>query len=87
MLLEMMRFRPGYLVLFVVCWHLSSCRRAPQRVVLVEFEQAVRIHQGTELRYRGVPVGRVESVTFSESQKKPLARCLEGRCAPAQDRG
>ena len=59
--------------ILLICF-LSSCQRTPQKLVLVELEQADGIHKGTELRYRGVLAGHVESITSTEPQKNPLAR-------------
>ena len=73
--------RTWHFILFT--FFLASCQRTPHRVVLVELERADGVQKGTELRYRGVLAGHVESVTLTEPQKKPVARVALAADAPS----
>jgi ABC-type transporter Mla subunit MlaD len=67
----------------LLCLLAASCNRSPQRLLLVEFERIDEIHKGTELRYRGVPAGRVDSVSLTGPHNLPVAKVSLSPEAPA----
>jgi ABC-type transporter Mla subunit MlaD len=70
-----MRLRTQYLVL-IYCFLIASCRPTPQRLILVEVERAEGIHAGTEMRYRGVLTGHVQSVTLGKPHQLAVAKVV-----------
>jgi ABC-type transporter Mla subunit MlaD len=76
-----MHLRSRYLVP-LVCLLIASCHGTQQRIILVELERADGLIKGSDLIYRGVPAGHVESITFAEPHKLPVAKVVLASDSP-----